>query len=343
MIGHARMAKRRFLVCGGCGFIGSNFTRLLCSSYPDSEITVFDLLTYAGSLDNLEELYQDKRIAFVKGDISNPSDLRPAFEAPFDLVVNFAAETHVDRSLYYPAQFVETNILGTEILLTICRETNSPFLQISTDEVYGAAGENDCFVESSPLNPTSPYAASKASADLMILAAIKTFNQKTAIVRTTNNYGPRQFPEKLIPFFIHLLQSGQPLPVYGDGKQYRSWLYVDDFCQALLRLVDDFPAGEIFNIGATTEYANLEVIKHIIDGCGGDGKIHHVTDRPAHDRRYRIDSSKYESRFGTIIQRDISAGLKQTIDWYRAYPEMFSRLQADENVAFREAHYRQRQ
>lgn len=333
------MAKQRFLVCGGCGFIGSNFTRALLASHPKAEITVFDRLTYAGSLDNLGELHRDRKVQFVKGDIAEPAELKPVFVESFDLVINFAAETHVDRSLYYPAEFVRANILGTEILLTLCREHQSPFLQISTDEVYGAASENDCFTETAPYNPTSPYAASKASADLLVLAAVKTFKQAAAIVRTTNNYGPRQFPEKLIPFFIHLLRNGQPLPVYGDGLQLRSWLHVEDFCGALLRLVEDFPAGEVYNVGATKEYTNLEIVRQIIDCCGGQGAIHHVTDRPAHDRRYYIDSTRYESRFGTITQRDLKTGLKETIDWYQSHSEIFACLQSAENLAFRETHY----
>ncbi|MCX6832155.1 MAG: GDP-mannose 4,6-dehydratase [candidate division Zixibacteria bacterium] len=335
------MAKR-FLICGGCGFIGSSFAKHLWLKYPDSEITVIDVLTYAGSLDNLGELHAESRLQFLEADICDVGALPKLEDVQFDLVVNFAAETHVDRSLYYTSEFVRTNVLGTDSLLSFCRKTDSPMLQISTDEVYGPARENETLSEAAPLNPSSPYAASKASADLLVLAAIKTFEQKAAIARTSNNYGPRQFPEKLIPYFIYLARQGKPLPVYGDGKQRRSWLYVDDFCSALLRVVDDFPKGEILNIGATREYANLEVVRRLTALLECEALVNHVADRPAHDRCYRIDSRKFEQRYGRIDERDLADGLRQTVAWYQSHPEIFDRLRAQDAVSFRDKHYRNR-
>jgi dTDP-glucose 4,6-dehydratase len=333
---------RRFLICGGCGFIGSSFVEHLWLKYPDSEITVVDVLTYAGSLDNLGKLHTENRLQFLEADICNIGALPGLEDIQFDLVVNFAAETHVDRSLYYTSDFVRTNILGTDSLLSFCRKTDSPMLQISTDEVYGPAREDETFNEVAPLNPSSPYAASKASADLLVLAAIKTFGQKTAIVRTTNNYGPRQFPEKLIPYFIYLARQGKPLPVYGDGKQQRLWFYVDDFCSALLKVMDDFPTGEILNIGAAREYTNLEVVRQLTALLECEMIVNHVADRPAHDRRYRIDSRKFERRYGVISERDLTDGLRQTVAWYQSHPRIFDRQRTQDAIDFRDKHYHSR-
>ena len=335
------MAKR-FLICGGCGFIGSNFAKHLWLKYPDSEITIVDALTYAGSLDNLGEFHTESRLQFLEADICDVGALPKLEDVQFDLVVNFAAETHVDRSLYYTSDFVRTNVLGTDSLLSLCRKTDSPILQISTDEVYGPAQGSETFCEAALLNPSSPYAASKASADLLVLAAIKTFGQKAAIVRTSNNYGPHQFPEKLIPYFIYLARQGKPLPVYGDGEQRRSWLYVDDFCSVLLRIVDDFPTGEILNIGAAHEYSNLEVVQRLTSKLECETLVNHVADRPAHDRRYRIDSRKFEQRYGEIEERDISDGLGQTVSWYQSHPEIFDRLRTQDVANFRDKHYHNR-
>ncbi len=332
----------RLLICGGCGFIGSNFVRHLLLKYPESEITVVDALTYAGSLDNLGKLYTQDRLRFIEADICDSSALSPLEETRFDLVVNFAAETHVDRSLYYTSSFVRTNILGTDSLLSFCRRSNSPMLQISTDEVYGPAEEGESFTETARPNPSSPYAASKASADLLVLAAVKTFRQPAAIVRTTNNYGPRQFPEKLIPYFIHLARQRKPLPIYGDGKQRRLWFHVDDFCSALLRMLEDFPEGEVYNIGATREPTNLEVVQLLTSLLESESQINHVVDRPAHDRCYRIDSRKYEERYGKIAERNLADGLRETVAWYQSHPEIFSRLRTEDAESFQDKHYHNR-
>jgi dTDP-glucose 4,6-dehydratase len=211
-------------------------------------------------------------------------------------------------------------------------------LQISTDEVYGPAGDDDCFGEDAPLSPTSPYAASKAAADLLVMAAIKTFRQNAAIVRTCNNYGPRQFPEKIIPFFVYLAQKREPLMLYGDGQQRRSWLHVDDFCDALSRVIDDFPAGEIINIGSQTEVPNQIVAQKIAEAFPGT-EIEYITDRPAHDRRYRIDSTKFTARYGEISERDFASGLKATLKWYLENPSVFQLLSSNDSRAFRERHY----
>lgn len=333
------MADSSILVCGGCGFIGSNFVRVLAEQRPQARITVADALSYAGYTDNLGDLLDNRRVVFFLRNIAEYEGMREVFHNSYDLVINFAAETHVDRSLYNTSSFVRANVVGVDVLLALCREFNVPFLQISTDEVYGPAGEKDCFTEEAQLKPSSPYAASKAAADLLVQSAIRTFGQDVAIVRTTNNYGPRQFPEKLIPYFVHLLQQGQPLPVYGDGLQKRCWLHVEDFCSALLKLIADFPSREIFNIGATSEYTNLEVIESLIRLTGGRSPVNHVADRPAHDRRYWIDSSKFIARYGALTQRDLRSGLESTVKWYLDNPRIFERLGGNEAQSFEQSHY----
>ncbi|MCK4857984.1 MAG: dTDP-glucose 4,6-dehydratase [candidate division Zixibacteria bacterium] len=340
MTGRDRTVNRSFLVCGGCGFIGSNFTRSLRLRYPEAAITVVDLLTYAGSLDNLGDFVDTAGFEFVKADISEFDTFTQFASRAYDLVINFAAETHVDRSLYQPDIFARTNVLGVVNLLLFCRDRNIPFLQISTDEVYGPARADESFSEAAPLRPTSPYAASKAAADLMVEAAISTFDQPAAIVRTSNNYGRWQFPEKLIPYFIYLARQNKPLPLYGDGSQRRCWIHVEDFCEALLRVVADFPTGEVYNIGGANELTNLEVAESLLRKIGGKSEVKLVPDRPGHDRAYRIDSSKYEAHYGSIKSRDFAAGLAETIDWYLAHSDIFARLDTAESRQFLDKHYR---
>ncbi len=333
--------RPHILVCGGCGFIGSNFVHSLARANSDP-ITVADALTYAGSTDNLEPLLTESRINFVHADIAVAEELAKLRQTPFSLVVNFAAESHVDRSLYHAERFVRTNVLGTQNLLAFCQESGSRFLQISTDEVYGPAADDQSFAETAPLNPTSPYAASKASADLLVLAAIKTHGQDAAIVRTCNNYGPRQYPEKVIPYFLSLIEADAPLPVYGDGRQRRSWLYVDDFCEALRYLLDDFPTGEVVNIGSAAECSNLELVDELLQLTSGTSKIKFVEDRPAHDRRYSIDSAKFEQRYGALPHRPLAEGLNETVEWYRSNRSIFERLKSADAADFRSLHYGQR-
>lgn len=339
-IGIDGMVDRHILVLGGCGFIGSNFLHYLHQHAPGTKTTVFDLLTYAGSLDNLEELADSPNLTFVQGDLAEANDLTNLRDR-YDVAVNFAAETHVDRSLYDADRFVRSNVLGVVNLLVWCREHEVPLVQISTDEVYGPATGNRSFKEDAPLDPTSPYAASKAAADLMVQTAIKTFEQQAAIVRTCNNYGPRQYPEKLIPLCIHRARQGLPLPIYGDGRQQRCWLHVEDFCAALLRVVDDFPTGEIVNVGSEIELENLAVVTQIVEHVKSGSQLELVTDRPAHDRLYRIDSSRYEERYGAVPTRDFTTGLQQTIDWFVAHEQIFERLGDDSTQEFFSRHYGQ--
>jgi dTDP-glucose 4,6-dehydratase len=333
------MADRHYLICGGCGFIGSNFVYHLHDSNPDVRITIFDLLTYAGSLDNIGELQEDELVDFVLGDIASIDDLKELVDNRYTLLINFAAETHVDRSLYSSEQFVRSNVLGVSNLLTLCRDLDLPLLHISTDEVYGPAADGVSFDETAPVNPTSPYAASKAAADLMVTAAVRTFKQPVTVVRTCNNYGPRQYPEKLIPFFIHLGLDNKPLPLYGEGRQRRCWLHVADFCDALGRVVSDFRAAEIFNLGSRFEIENRQVARALVDLLASSSKIKSVAERPAHDPAYRLDSGKFESIYGSIPCRDFSEGLKETVVWYRSHSDFFKRLESRETRDFLKTHY----
>ncbi|MFH2054393.1 MAG: GDP-mannose 4,6-dehydratase [bacterium] len=340
MTGGGGMAERRVLILGGCGFIGSNFIQHLHQQQPETHITIFDLLTYAGSLDNLGELTESPSVDFVQGDLAEADDFAKLSDN-YDLAINFAAETHVDRSLYDADRFVRSNVLGVVNLLLWCRERELPLLQISTDEVYGPARDHQSFDETAPLNPTSPYAASKGAADLMVQTAVKTFGQQAAIVRTCNNYGPRQYPEKLIPFCIHRARQGLALPLYGNGRQRRCWLRVEDFCAALLRVIADFPTGEVINIGSDSERENVAVVEQIRQQIGGSAEIEFVADRPGHDHLYRISSAKFVKRYGEIPQRAFESGLRETIDWYQANPGIFQRLSDSATQTFFEQHYQQ--
>lgn len=333
------MADRHYLICGGCGFIGSNFAHHLHDINPDVRITILDLLTYAGSLDNIGALQEDELVEFVQGDVASVADLKEIADNRYTLLINFAAETHVDRSLYSAERFARSNVLGVSNLLTLCRDQGVPMLHISTDEVYGPANNRESFAETAPLNPTSPYAASKAAADLLVSASVKTFKQPVTVVRTCNNYGPRQYPEKLIPFFIHLGLKNKPLPLYGEGKQRRCWLHVDDFCEALERVVGDFRPSEIFNVGSRFEVENRQVAKSLADLTGSKSEISFVADRPGHDPAYRLDSGKFESTYGDIPCRDFSTGLEETVAWYRNHSEFFQRLGNRETREFLETHY----
>ncbi len=315
------MAK--ILITGGAGFIGSNYVRYHADKYADDDIVVLDKLTYAGNLDNIKDLLDSNRLKFVEGDIANQKFIAGLFETEkFDKVINFAAETHVDRSIIDPHIFVETNVMGTHNLLLSSRENKVVrYHQISTDEVYGdlGTGSKDYFTEQTPINPNCPYAASKAAADLLVFSYFETYGMPITISRCSNNYGPYQFPEKLIPYFFKLASEDKPLPVYGDGQNVRDWLYVIDHCRAIDMIVQSDKYGEVYNIGGHNEYTNLEITKHILNFLGKDEDlITFVEDRKAHDRRYAMDPSKIERELGWRPSVNFDEGIAKTFDWYKA-------------------------
>jgi dTDP-glucose 4,6-dehydratase len=311
-----------YLVTGGCGFIGSHFVRLLLEEEPGCEVTNVDLLTYAGRRENLSdvEAAQPEQYRFVQGDISDAAAMRTLFEGGrFDAVVNFAAESHVDRSISDPGSFVQTNVVGTANLVELAREFGvGRFVQISTDEVYGSLGDEDApFSETTPLDPSSPYSASKASGDLLALAAHRTYGQDVVVTRCSNNYGPYQFPEKLIPLMIAKAGADEALPVYGDGRNVRDWIHVGDHCRGILAALKNGKAGEVYNFGADCERTNIEIVKAILGLMGKpESLISFVTDRLGHDWRYAIDSAKAREELGWSPLMDFEEGLRSTVDWY---------------------------
>lgn len=306
-----------WLVTGAAGFIGSCFVRMALRQRPDLKITVLDKLTYAGDRSTLAEVWGDPRLRFVEGDIADAALVGSLVEDA-DAVVNFAAESHVDRSIAGPAVFVQTNVVGTQVLLEAARRAGvGRFLQVSTDEVYGSLGPEGTFDEESPLRPSSPYAASKASADLLALAWGHTFGLPVLVTRCSNNYGPYQFPEKLLPVMIGRALADQTLPVYGDGRNIRDWIYVEDHCAALLAALDRGQAGRVYNIGARDERSNIDLVHEILDVLGKPRSlVRFVPDRPGHDRRYAIDPRRAEAELGWRPQRGLAEGLRETIDWY---------------------------
>ena len=309
----------RLLVTGGLGFIGSNFVRLVRARRPDWSVTNLDLVTYAGNPANLADVAGRPGYRFVKGDIAEPADLGRALEGGADAVVNFAAESHVDRSILAAEPFVRTNVLGTVRVLEAARALGGcRVVHVSTDEVYGALGPGDPpFSEATPLNPTSPYAASKAAADHLALAFARTYGQDVVVTRCSNNYGPYQFPEKLIPLMITNAVEGKRLPVYGDGRQVRDWIHVEDHCAGVLAALERGRAGEVYNFGARAERANLDIVSRIVVLTGvAPGLVEHVTDRPAHDRRYAMDASRAERELEWRPARSFEQGLADTVRWY---------------------------
>lgn len=325
---------RNILVTGGAGFIGSNFIRYALEHSTDVKCLVnLDLLTYAGNLENLAEVEGDPRYCFVKGDVRDRTLIESLFQRfDFDTVVHFAAESHVDRSIVEPEVFLTTNIIGTQTLLDAAKRhwnlhpedkhsrkyrEGVRYLQVSTDEVYGALGQTGMFTETTPLSPNSPYSASKASADMVVRAYYQTYGLPVNITRCSNNYGPYQFLEKLIPLMIHNALRNQSLPVYGDGMQVRDWLYVEDHCSALLAVLERGAAGEVFNIGGNNERTNLQIVETILAELGKPKSlIVHVQDRPGHDRRYAIDNTKIVSKLGWKPAHSFEAGIRKTIQWY---------------------------
>ena len=317
-----------YVVTGGAGFIGSNFVRMALGRRPDLAIVNIDLLTYAGNLENLEGVPADRH-TFVRADITDPDAVRRAIPDGADAILNFAAETHVDRSILGPLAFVRTNVLGTQVLLDAAREKGAArFVQISTDEVYGSlAPDAPPFAEEFPLDPSSPYAASKAAADLLVLAACRTYGQNAVITRCSNNYGPYQFPEKLIPLMISNALEDKPLPVYGDGRQVRDWIYTDDHSTAILAAAERGQPGTVYNIGARNERYNIDVVREILRQLGKpESLIRFVKDRPAHDRRYAMDPSRVETELAWRPQVGFDEGLARTIRWYRDHQDWWRRV-----------------
>ncbi|MGA9597077.1 MAG: dTDP-glucose 4,6-dehydratase [Acidimicrobiia bacterium] len=313
----------RYLVTGGAGFIGSTFIRHLLGTDPDATVTNLDLLTYAGLHANVAELDQDDRHEFVHGDVADAALVDTLMDG-IDIVVNFAAESHVDRSIAGPAVFLRSNILGTGVLLDAARRRHVPtFVQVSSDEVYGPVptGAAD---EEAPLRPSSPYAASKAAADMVVASYRHTYGYEAIVTRSTNNYGPYQHPEKLIPLAITRLLEGGVVPVYGDGKHEREWLWVDDHVAAIRLLIDEGTPGETYNIGSGEQCENLDVVERLI-GLVGSGSMEHVTDRPGHDRRYGLDTAKLRA-LGWKPTVDLDEGLARTVAWYREHRDWWEPL-----------------
>lgn len=334
---------KNILVTGGAGFIGSNFVQYLLEQEDAVRLINLDLLTYAGNLENLHDCENDPRYHFVKGDIRDRALLQKLFaQYDIDTVVHFAAESHVDRSITEPEVFLTTNVLGTQALLDAAKaywkiepdnkysrdyREGVRYLQVSTDEVYGALGKTGMFTETTPLSPNSPYSASKASADLMVRAYHQTFGLPVNITRCSNNYGPYQFPEKLIPLMIHNAENDKALPVYGDGMQIRDWLHVKDHCAAIWTVLKKGKIGEVYNVGGNNEKANIEIVKLILQSLGkGEDLITYVQDRPGHDRRYAIDNTKITTELGWKPQYTFEQGIAETIDWYQNHREWLERI-----------------
>jgi dTDP-glucose 4,6-dehydratase len=331
----------RLLVTGGAGFIGSNFVRY-CERARSDELTVVDALTYAGNLASLA----GTRARFVRGDIGDAALVdRLLGDGKIEAVVHFAAESHVDRSLVAPNTFVTTNVLGTATLLDCARRAGvQRFVQVSTDEVYGDLGPNDApFSERTPLAPRSPYSASKAGADLLARSYFETWRFPLVITRCSNNYGPYQFPEKLIPLMILNAMHDEPLPVYGDGLNIRDWIHVEDHCAAVARVLDAGRDGEVYNVGGRSERTNLEIVRRILAILGKpESLIKYVTDRPGHDRRYAIDDGKIERELGWTRQRSLDEGLEETVRWYRDNERWWREVKSGEYRTWYERNYRDR-
>ena len=325
---------KRLLVTGGAGFIGSNFVQYILKEKQDIELLVnLDLLTYAGNLENLLPVQDDKRYVFAHGDIRDRAFVNELFDKyDFDTVVHFAAESHVDRSIVEPELFLTTNIIGTQTLLDAAKshwkldpdnkysreyKEGVKYLQVSTDEVYGALGKEGMFTETTPISPNSPYSASKASADMVVRAYHVTYGMPVNITRCSNNYGPYQFPEKLIPLMLHNAKENKELPVYGDGMQIRDWLHVHDHCAAIRTVLEKGVVGEVYNIGGNNERANIEIVSLILDVLDKPTSlIKHVQDRPGHDRRYAIDNTKITTQLGWAPEYTFDRGMRETIEWY---------------------------
>ncbi len=322
---------KNMLVTGGAGFIGSNFIRLMLDQYKDINIINFDSLTYAGNLDNLDNLKDDTRYTFVKGDITQRNDVDTVV-CKVDCIIHFAAESHVDRSIEGAEVFIHTNVNGTFVLLESAKAHDiKKFVHVSTDEVYGSLGKEGFFSEETSIAPNSPYSASKASSDLLVRAYYETYGFPSVITRCSNNYGPYQFPEKLVPLMISNAKENKSLPVYGDGMNIRDWLYVDDHCLAIDRVLQDGKIGEVYNIGGNNEWHNIDIVKLILKELGKpETLIEFVQDRLGHDRRYAIDASKIKKELGWEPSVQFEEGIVKTIQWYNSADKWISRIKSGE-------------
>jgi dTDP-glucose 4,6-dehydratase len=336
---------KRILVTGGCGFIGSVFVHQELANNPELSLVNLDKLTYAGNPENLADLQDNPRYSFVQADIAD----RQAVDAllasqKFDAVINFAAESHVDRSILDSGPFVQTNIVGTQVLLDACRAAGIPrYLQVSTDEVYGSLGPTGLFTEETPLAPNSPYSASKAAADMLVRSYHHSFGFPAIITRCSNNYGPFQFPEKLIPLFVTNALDEKPLPIYGKGTNVRDWIHVSDHCRGISAALRGGREGEVYNFGGHTEKTNLEITHLILELLGkSPDLIRYVADRPGHDLRYAIDSTKSERELGWAPQVEFAQGLRDTIEWYRTHRDWVDRIKSGQYLKYYENQYGQR-
>ncbi|GAV12371.1 dTDP-glucose 4,6-dehydratase [Paenibacillus sp. NAIST15-1] len=320
----------KLLVTGGAGFIGSNFVIHMVNKYPEYQIINLDALTYAGNLENLKGVENKSNYSFIKGDIADAKKVEEIFQKGIDIVVNFAAESHVDRSILDPGIFVQTNVMGTQVLLDAARKYNvQKFIQVSTDEVYGTLGDTGMFSETTPLAPNSPYSASKTGGDLLVRAYHETYGLNVNITRCSNNYGPYHFPEKLIPLMIANALNDKQLPVYGDGLNVRDWLYVEDHCSAIDLVIHKGVSGEVYNVGGNNERTNIQIVETILEALNKPKSlITYVTDRPGHDRRYAIDATKIRTELGWEPKYHFETGIKKTIQWYLDNKEWWSRIQS---------------
>jgi dTDP-glucose 4,6-dehydratase len=329
-------------VTGGSGFIGSNFIRLMLAEHPGLKVLNIDKLTYAGNPENLADVAGDPRYTFARGDIADRTFLEQTLsQTPVDAVINFAAESHVDRSILDSGPFIQTNVVGTQTLLDVCRELKiGRYVQVSTDEVYGSLGAEGFFTEVTPLAPNSPYSASKAAGDLLVRAYHHTFGFPAVITRCSNNYGPYQFPEKIIPLFIANAQAGQSLPVYGQGLNVRDWIHVDDHCRGVATALLNGVPGEVYNFGGRCELTNIELTRTILRLLDKpESLIRYVADRPGHDLRYAIDCSKAERELGWTPRIKFATGLKQTIDWYLAHADWVAHIRSGEYQRYYQQQY----
>lgn len=331
----------KLLITGGAGFIGSNFVIYMLNKYPEYKIVNVDALTYAGNLENLSEVQHNPNYRFVKADIADAQAMEQLFSEGVDVVVNFAAESHVDRSILEPEIFVKTNVLGTQVLLDAAKKHGvTKFVQVSTDEVYGSLGETGLFSETTSLTPNSPYSASKAGGDLLVRAYYETFGLPVNITRCSNNYGPYQFPEKLIPLMIANALNDKQLPIYGDGLNIRDWLYVEDHCSAIDLVIHKGHNGEVYNIGGNNERTNIHIVKTILEQLGKPELLmKFVEDRLGHDRRYGIDASKITNELGWQPKHTFETGIKETISWYLNNRTWWERIQSGAYQAYYEKQY----